>query len=130
MLEQTGGSLMHQSGCDPGLGVHCITFCIIHIRYPSFIYVIVQMGNLTGCPKCTGIKDIMTIYACGSVTIYPVQSVLSYTVLSHAKLTFMKVHRSLAKQDLIFHNFLVTEYVSHGLLRALNRSQSEFIPYS
>jgi hypothetical protein len=55
-------------------------------------------------------------YACRSVTIYHMQSVLSYLVLSHAKLTLMEMHRSLAKQNLILNNFLVTEYVPQGLL--------------
>jgi hypothetical protein len=47
--------------------------------------------------------------------------------MSHAKLTVMEMHRSLAKQDLILNNFLVTEYVSQDLLRALDPLKTEFV---
>jgi hypothetical protein len=102
------------------------TFCSMQIRCQTFISVSVQVENLTGCPKCTGIKNIMT-YACRSVTIYHMQSVLSNPVLSHAKLTLVEMHPSLAKQDVILNNFLVTEYISHGLLRALKPLKTEFL---
>jgi hypothetical protein len=36
------------------------------------------------------------------------------------------MHRSLAKQDLILNDFLITEYVSH-VLRALNPLKTEYL---
>jgi hypothetical protein len=69
----------------------------------------------------------MTICDCGSVTIYSEQSILPNPVLSRAKLTVMEMHRSLARQYLILNNFLVTEYVSHGFLRALKLLMTKFL---
>jgi hypothetical protein len=59
--ELTGGSVMHHRGCDPGFVVHYTTLCCMYIQRPSFVSVRVQMESLTGCPKCAGIKYIMTI---------------------------------------------------------------------
>jgi hypothetical protein len=39
----------------------------------------------------------------------------------------MEMHHSLAKQDLILNNFQVTEYVSQGLLQALNLLKTESV---
>jgi hypothetical protein len=82
---------MQQREFDPGFGVHYTILCSMHIECPSFISVIVQMEILTECPNCAGIKNIMTIYACGNVNIYLLQSVLSYP---HPESCEINSHRS------------------------------------
>jgi hypothetical protein len=104
MLELTGGSVMHQGGRYPGFVVHDTTLCSMHVQCPTFIPVSVQMENLGRVPKMYWNRKygITTIYACGSVTIYPVQTVLSYPRTESCEINSLR--NALLKTEFLLNN--------------------------